>query len=272
MSGSGGPADVSRAEVCVVACAEAWRGDGETFASGMGTMPMLGARLARASFEPDLLVSDGEAYFIANDLPIGVAAVAAGPAGAAPVAPVAPVVEGWIPFRAVFDLLWSGRRHVMMGASQIDRTGNQNIACIGPWARPKAMLLGVRGAPGNTANHPTSYWVANHSPRVFVEQVDMVSGLGYERAAGAGPFVAGHHEIRRVVTNLAVLDFETEDRRMRLRSVHPGVAVEEVVAATGFELALPLGGVPDSRWPTDEELRLLRDVLDPGGLRNAEIR
>src|SRR5579864_6079117 len=176
----------------------------------MGTMPLLGARLARATFEPDLLVSDGEAYFVAGDLPLGV------------VGADVPVVEGWIPFRTVFDVLWGGRRHVMMGASQIDRHGNQNIANIGPWAQPKAQLLGVRGAPGNTANHPTSYWVPAHTNRVFVTAVDMVSGIGYKRAEEAGPWVAAHHEIRRVVTNKAVLDFETPDHRARLRSVHPG--------------------------------------------------
>src|SRR2546423_1062911 len=77
-------------EICVVACAEAWRGDGEIFASGMGTIPMLAARLARASFEPDLLVSDGEAFYIANDLPLGAGSDEK-------------VVEGWIPFRSVFD-------------------------------------------------------------------------------------------------------------------------------------------------------------------------
>jgi acyl CoA:acetate/3-ketoacid CoA transferase beta subunit len=248
---------VTTADVCVVACAEAWRDDGEIFASGMGTMPTLGARLARASFEPDLLVSDGEAYFVSGDLPLG----------ATPV-----VVEGWIPFRSVFDTLWSGRRHVMMGASQIDRWGNQNIANIGPWAKPKAQLLGVRGAPGNTVNHTTSYWVPNHTSRVFVEQVDMVSGVGYQRAKEVGGFVAGHHQLRRVVTNLAVLDFETPDHRMRLRSVHPGVTVEAVQAATGFELALPDGGVPESRLPTDEELAILTEVLDPGGQRQAEVK
>ncbi|MEY3147820.1 MAG: hypothetical protein RL688_1039 [Actinomycetota bacterium] len=59
------------ADVIAVACAEAWRGDGEIFASGMGVMQMLGARLARATFEPDLMISDGEAFFIAGDLPIG---------------------------------------------------------------------------------------------------------------------------------------------------------------------------------------------------------
>ena len=59
--------------------------------------------------------------------------------------------EAWMPFGKFFDIVWSGKRHVMMGATQIDRYGNQNIACIGPWAKPKPMLLAVRGRPGNTA-------------------------------------------------------------------------------------------------------------------------
>ena len=84
-----------------------------------------------------------------------------------------------MPYRRVFDVVWSGRRNLIMMASQIDRTGNQNISAIGPWARPKAQLVGVRGAPGNTVNHSTSYWVPNHSTRSFVEQVDVVSGVGY---------------------------------------------------------------------------------------------
>ena len=99
----------------------------------------------------------------------------------------------------------------------------------------------------------------NHSPGSFVEQVDVVSGVGYDRAA-LGP--ARFHEIRRVVTNLGVLDFETPDHRMRLRSVHPGVTVDEVVAATGFELVVA-DDVRESRLPTDDELRLIREVLDP---------
>ncbi len=155
---------VTRAEVCVVACAEAWRGDGAILASPTGVIPGLGARLARRTFAPGLLLSDGEACLLADD-------------GA---------VEGWLPFRSVFTVVAAGRRHAMMGAAQLDRYGNQNISCIGDWARPKAQLLGVRGAPGNTVNHPVSYWVPRHSRRVFVEAVDMVSGVGYDRAAGAG--------------------------------------------------------------------------------------
>jgi acyl CoA:acetate/3-ketoacid CoA transferase beta subunit len=254
MSGSG-TTEVTLGEICVSAVADAFRGDGEIFASGMGTIPMLGTRVARATFEPDLLVSDGEAFFVANDLPVG---------------GTDKDVEGWIPFRSVFDTLWSGRRHVVMGASQIDAHGNQNIANIGPWAQPKAQLLGVRGAPGNTVNHTTSYFIGNHTSRVFVEKVDTVSGVGYDRAAELGGWIAEHHEIRRVVTNLAVLDFDTPDHRMRLASVHPGVTVEDVVAATGFELVVP-DDVPTTRTPSDEELTVLREVLDPRSLRDREL-
>jgi acyl CoA:acetate/3-ketoacid CoA transferase beta subunit len=240
------------ADVVVVAVAEAFRGDGEIFASGMGTIPMLGARLARATFEPDLLVSDGEAFFVAGDLPLG---------------GQDKVVEGWIPFRSVFDTLWGGRRHVMMGASQMDRHGNSNIANIGPWARPKAQLLGVRGGPGNTVNHATSFWIPNHSPKVFTDHVDMVSGIGYDRAAALGGTIAAHHDLRRVVTNLAVMDFA--GGRMRLRSVHPGSSVDQVVAATGFELLID-GDVPASRPPNADELVALAR-LDPAGLRHREV-
>jgi acyl CoA:acetate/3-ketoacid CoA transferase beta subunit len=171
----------------------------------------------------------------------------------------------------VFQLVAAGSRHVMMGASQLDRYGNQNISCIGDWARPTSQLLGVRGAPGNTINHATSYWVPRHSPRSFVERVDMVSGLGYDRAAALGAPANRFHEIRVVVTNLAVLDFATPERSMRLRSVHPGVRVADVLAATGFAPVVP-DEVPETRSPTAAELALIRDRLDPEGLRDKEIR
>ena len=242
-------------EICVVACADAWRGDGEILASPMGIVPTIGARLAQATFEPELLITDGEASLIANPLPVGPG-------------DHDKVIEGWLPFRSVFDLVWAGRRHVMMGASQIDRFGNQNISCIGEWRRPKVQLLGARGAPGNTVNHATSYWIPNHSPRVFVEEVHFVSGVGYRRASEDG--VAEHHEIRRVVTDMAVLDFETSDHLMRLRSVHPGVSVEDVEKATGFQLQIP-DQVEETTIPTEEELELIREVLDPQELRKGEM-
>jgi acyl CoA:acetate/3-ketoacid CoA transferase beta subunit len=250
--------DVTLAETCVVACAEAWRGDGKVLASPIGLIPTLGVRLAALTFEPDLVYTDGDAFQLAE--PITADAPADAPK----------VIEAWMPFGKMFDVVWAGKRHVMMGATQVDRFGNQNIACIGPWAKPKAQLLGVRGAPGNTVNHPTSYWVPQHSPRVFVEAVDCVSGVGYDRAAAAGPTASEFHEIRRVVTNLAVLDFETPDHSMRVRSLHPGVTVEAVQAATGFPLVVPTD-VAETRAPTSDDLRFLRELLDPRSLRDAEV-
>ncbi|MFF9351919.1 CoA-transferase subunit beta [Streptomyces sp. NPDC014734] len=245
----------TRAEYCVVACAEVWRGAGEVLASPMGTVPSIGARLARLTFAPGLLLTDGEALLM-GDVP----AVGAKPG----------VVEGWLPFRQHLALVSTGRRHVMMGASQLDRHGNQNISCIGDWSRPLRQLLGVRGAPGNTLNNPTSYWVPRHSARVFVERVDMVSGVGYDRAEAAGPSATRYHRIPEVVSNLGVFDFETPDRTMRLRSLHPGVGVDQVAEATGFPLAVP-DEVPFTREPTGEELRLIREVIDPKGLREREV-
>ncbi|MEW2175663.1 CoA-transferase [Streptomyces sp. NPDC005406] len=257
MSGTGttGIGSASRAEYCVVACAEAWRGAGEVLASPMGTVPAIGARLARLTFSPELLLTDGEALLMSDTPAVGVRPGS---------------VEGWLPYRQHLTLTATGRRHVMMGASQIDRHGNQNISCIGDWARPTRQLLGVRGAPVNTLNNPTSYWVPKHSSRVFVEHVDMVSGVGYDRAAVAGPSATRYHRIPEVVSNLGVFDFETPDRTMRLRSLHPGVSVQQVTEATGFTLAVP-DEVPFTREPTEDELRLIREVIDPRGLREREV-
>lgn len=249
--------EATRAEICAVAVAEAFRGNGEVLASSFGTVPAIGARLAKATFEPDLLMTDGVCTLLEEPLPVS---------GPAP----EPVVEAWMPFRTVFDHLWNGNRHVVMVASQIDRFGNQNFACIGPHAKPKAQLLGMRGAPGNTISHTTSYWVPNQSAKVFVEKVDVVSGVGFDRAARLGPAIARSHDIRRVVSNLAVYDFETSDRAMRLRSVHPGVTVDEVIAQTGFELVID-GDVPETRLPTAQELSLIREKIDPKGFGEREV-
>ncbi|WP_030244772.1 MULTISPECIES: CoA-transferase subunit beta [unclassified Streptomyces] len=247
--------EVTRAEYCVVACAEAWRHAGEVLAGPMGTVPTIGARLAKLTFAPDLLLTDGEAL-LTGDVPA--------------VGERAGVVEGWLPYRQHLALVATGRRHVMMGAAQIDRHGNQNISCVGDWARPARQLLGVRGAPVNTLNNPTSYWVPRHSPRVFVERVDMVCGVGYDRAAEAGPSATRFHDIREVVSDLGVFDFATPDRTMRLRALHPGVTVEQVAEATGFALTVP-DEVPRTREPTAEELRLIREIIDPKGARAREV-
>ncbi|OYD70789.1 acyl CoA:acetate/3-ketoacid CoA transferase beta subunit [Rhodococcus sp. OK302] len=248
-------APATRAEVCVIACAEAYRGNGEVIASAFGTIPAIGVRLARHTFEQDLVISDGEAHGVRGTWAVG------GPAEGE--------IEAWMPFSAIFNLVWNGKRHIMMIPTQLDVYGNSNISAIGDHAAPKVQLLGVRGAPGNSVYHPTSYWVPAHSTRVFVPRVDMVSGVGNDNATKAGPAATKHHDLRHVVTNLAVLDY-ADSGRLRLVSVHPGVSVDDVVAATGFELEIP-ESVPQTRLPSVEELQLIRDVIDPKGLRNKEV-
>ncbi len=244
---------VSRADVCAVACAELFRDAGEIMVSPMTTMVSIGARLARLTFSPDILLTDGEAQLLA-DTP------ATGGTGA---------VEGWMPFGRVFETLAWGRRHVVMGANQIDRHGNQNLSAFGPLQHPTRQMFGVRGAPGNTINHATSYWVGNHSSRVFCAAVDVVSGIGWDKVDPDNPayrFVNVH----RVISNLGVFDFGGPGHTMRAVSLHPGVEPDDVRTNTSFEV-YGLDEAPSTRLPTGEELELIR-TIDPKGLRDKEVK
>lgn len=245
----------TRAEICVAACADTYLESGEVLAHAVGTIPTIGARLAKLTTAPELVLTDGEAFLMSEPPPLGGNAATGG------------VIEGWAPFRRIFDILASGRRQSMMGASQIDRYGNQNISLIGDWKQPSRQLIGVRGAPGNTVNHRVDYWVSRHSARLFVDAVDMVSGVGNDRAATGGRAMRFHH-LGVIVTNLAVLGYDGSGRVV-VRSIHPGVDPEEVRSSTGFEL--DASQAPLTRQPSDEELRLIREVLDPRGLRNREV-
>jgi len=245
--------DITRAEVAAAACSDLFRGAGKILASTVGTAPTIGARLARLTHAPDLLLSDGEATLFADTPTIG-------EPFREPEAP--------FPYRDLFELMARGRRHVVMGAAQIDRHGNQNLSAIGDRDRPARQLLGARAAATNTVSHATSYWIARHSPRVFVEQVDVVTGVGPARARAAG--ASRLQDLRRIVTDLAVLGFDGPGGTVSLVSVHPGVDVDRVQAATGFELPIP-AEVAETRLPTDEELRIIRERLDPRALRDREV-
>ena len=119
----------TRAEVCAVACAELFRDAGEIMVSPMANMVSIGARLARLTFSPDILLTDGEARLLADTPALGVVGA----------------IEGWMPFGRVFETLAWGRRHVVMGANQIDRYGNQNLSAFGPLQHPTRQMFGVRG-------------------------------------------------------------------------------------------------------------------------------
>ena len=252
--------DYTLAELCITAAAEAWRDAGEVLASGLGLVPRLAVGLARLSFSPDLQMTDAEALLVAEPVPVGKRDG------------YQLQVEGWMPFRKVFEVLWSGRRHAMTMPTQIDRFGQINISYIGgEFAKPKVQLLGVRGIPGNTINHPCSFFVTDHSKRSFVERVDMVSGAGYDPARWPPGVRRDFHDLRLVITNLAVLDFGGPAHAMRLRSLHPGATVEQVDAATSFSL-LRAEDLHETPAPTAEQLHLIRTVLDPHDVRSTVFK
>ena len=173
---------------------------------------------------------------------------------------------------------WSyaqGRRYNTFAfrGAQMDAYGNVNNTTIGPYASPKVRLPGGGGMADLGCMIPLIYlWSTTHDARTFVEQLDFRSGIGW----GDG----GDHRARLglpggpqlCVTNLCVFDFDPDSKRMRIRSVHPGVTVDQVVEATGIELAPSADDVPETDAPTDEELRILREEVDPTSARLREFR
>jgi acyl CoA:acetate/3-ketoacid CoA transferase beta subunit len=221
--------------------------------SPMTTIVSIGARLARLTFSPDILLTDGEARLLADTPAIGATGA----------------VEGWMPFGRVFETLAWGRRHVVMGANQIDRYGNQNLSAFGPLQHPSRQMFGVRGAPGNTINHATSYWVGNHSKRAFCDAVDIVSGIGWDKVDPGNPAFR-FTNVYRVVSNLGVFDFGGPGHTMRAVSLHPGVDPDEVASNTSFEVH-DLDTAERTRLATVDELALIRERIDPKALRDKEV-
>lgn len=245
----------SLAELCIAAAAEAWRDDGEVLATGITLIPRLAASLAKLTFNPALMMTDGENYLVAEPAPVG------------PRNGYVPKVEGWAPYARTFDNLWGGKRHAMVAPTQIDRFGQTNISTIGDRARPKAALLGARGYPGNSISHPNSYFIPAHNTRAFVEgEVDFVCSVGYQPRRWPDGKKPPGLDLRLIVTDLAVLDFEGPDHAIRVRSLHPGVSFDEVQDNTGFPIVRP-AAIPETAAPTPEQLALIRQRLDPHGLR-----
>ena len=150
-------------------------------------------------------------------------------------------------YRNVFDVVWSGRRHIMMMASQIDPDGNQNISCHrAPTTTPRRSWWASRGAPVPSVNHRTSYWVPDHTARNRSSSRSTWSGR-WLRPRGRG---IGRHPVpRRAAGRVATWACSTSTRRiaaMRLRSYHPGVSVDDIVAATGFDAHRAATTSPDA--------------------------
>lgn len=251
--------DFSLAELMIVAASEAWRDNGEVLASGLGIIPRLGASLAKMTHSPELLMTDSEAFLVEEPIPVG------------PRGNYEPKYSGYMPFERVFDCVWHGKRHAMVGPTQIDRWAQSNLSVVGDYNKPKVAMLGVRGLPGNSINHRNSFFVPVHSKRVFVEgEVDMVSGVGFKPERWSEHMRQDLMGIGVAITNLCVMDFAGPDNAARVVSLHPGVSFDLVQENTGFPL-LKAENLGETAHPTAEQLEVIA-TLDPHNLRSKQLK
>jgi glutaconate CoA-transferase subunit B len=233
--------------------------------SGAGTMsqiPLLAARLAQSTYLPDLLITSGpggvagshfdKLSWYTGDYRIHVGA------------------EYRYSLDEVMDSFgdprqYWGRKGGFMGGFQIDKYGNVNMAFIGDQKKPKYRGPGTIGLM-STCFRSTNLFTHYHNTRIFVEKVDFISGAGYLDGPGARekmgcPKGSGPPY---VVTPLCLFDFDEKTKIMRIKSVHPGHTVEEVLSKTGFKPVVPKN-VPETEPPTEEEVAFMR-AMDPDGI------
>jgi glutaconate CoA-transferase subunit B len=162
------------------------------------------------------------------------------------------------------SLLQNGRIQVgFLGGAQIDRYGNINTTVVGPYRRPEVRLPGSGGAAEIAIHARRTVVISRLTRRAFPETVDFVTSPGHRAHGhtrrelgmpGAGPV--------KVVTDKGVLEADPDSGELVLAALYPGVPAEEVRAGVGWPLR-ERAGLAQVAGPTDEELHLLRDVLDP---------
>ena len=150
-----------------------------------------------------------------------------------------------------------------LGGAQIDAYGNLNSTVIGPYSLPKARLPGSGGANDLGSHCWRTIAVMHHDRRRFVEKLDFLTAPGYLTGAGAREAAGLPRETGpyRVVSNLGIMGFHPESKRMMLLATQPGVSIDQVRENTGFEMLIA-DQVEENPPPTDEELRILREEVD----------
>lgn len=229
--------------------------DGTTAFIGTG-IPMLAAALAQKLHAPNLVTvfEFGGTGAILEELPLAVGEER--------------TFHRALSATGICDTMETAQRgfieYGFLGGAQIDPYGNLNSTVIGDHGRPKARLPGSGGANDVGSHCWRTIAIMQHDARRFVPKVDFITTPGYltgpgaREAAGLPPNTGPY----RVVSSLALMSFDDATKRMKLLAVHPGVTVEQVIQNTGFELLLadPIEETPP---PTAEELRLLREEIDP---------
>jgi len=233
--------------------------DGKAVAVGTG-LPLVAAMFAQLTHAPNLVI-----FFEAG--------------GIAPQLPTLPISVGdsrtihkALCTTTLIDIMDSMRRgfidYAFLGGAQIDGYGNLNSTMIGDdYEKPKVRFPGSGGANdfGSLA-WETLIIMDRHSPRRFIEKVDFITTPGFLYGSGAREEegLSENTGPSRVITDLCLMDFEPESKRMRLIATHPRITVDDVIKATGFELIIA-DDVETTKPPTIEDLRLLHEVIDPNG-------
>jgi glutaconate CoA-transferase subunit B len=228
--------------------------DGTVCFVGIG-LPSTAANLARRTHAPNLVLiyESGPIGAKPSRLPLSI--------GDGELAVTADTV---VSVPEIFNYwLQPGRIDVgFLGAAQIDKFGNINTTVIGgDYRNPKVRLPGAGGAPEIAASCKEVFVIVRQNPRTFVERVDFVTSVGY----GSGPGererlgLSGRGPVR-VITDLGVLEPDPVTYELTLTQIHEGVEVEQVREATGWELSVA-DDLKTTEPPTEEELRVLRDLL-----------
>ncbi|MGO4740415.1 CoA-transferase [Bosea sp. 2KB_26] len=250
--------DYTLEELLISRMAKEFRGN----AMGVGATILsdLSARLAKALYVPDLFLTTASRAVADCDVHAKTLA------------------DEWtlaksgrmnLSWQEMFHLIAHGKLQIWIGTVQLDQYGASNISVIGSWAKPKAQLVGARGVPDDLWGCETlCYHIRRHTPRTIVAKVDFVCGRGNEDGGGPG------RPVRRarpglVVTDLGVFDFEGPGGSMRVVSLHEGVTLERVQEKTGFAVHAE-GEISTTPPPSAKELRVIREVIDPHGLRRLE--
>jgi len=250
--------DFTLEELLIARMAREFRGG--NIGVGASILSDLAARLAKALYCPDLFLTTASRAAADCEVHAKTLSDEWVLAGSARLA---------LDWEQMFRLIAGGRLDIWIGAVQIDREGSSNISVVGDWDRPKVQLVGARGIPDDLWGcERLNYHIRRHTRHSFVDKVDFVCGFGYSRARGAWPGPAARPGI--VVSDLGVFDFDDERGRMRVQSLHRGVSVDTLRERTGFEWEDDLDGAPETTPPTAQELEVIRNVIDPLGLRRLE--
>jgi glutaconate CoA-transferase subunit B len=244
--------DYTPTEMMIVASARLLEGERVCFV-GVGP-PNIACNLAKRTVSPDLELVYESGIFgsVPARLPLSIGDPT--------------LVTGSLQVTSMFELfayyLQAGLIDVgFLGASQIDRFGNINTTVIGEYARPKVRLPGSGGACEIAINAKKVFVIMPQSKRSFVEHIDFTTSPGHLTGARPAGWGAGPSD---VVTGLGAYRFDGMTGEMVLATVHPGVSVDQVRENTGWDLRVS-EDLTETPPPTEEELRLIREELDPEG-------